>query len=147
MSGAEFQILSCRPKIPEKPALIKTQVETAATSRMFKPLRQYGRTICFADGWFGSEREGRKNSPISFIEKTGNPFLWRRSAAYRSSSGIKPRNFDSDRAAYQELVNIHDHRPLVLVPESAREWMRQDIGGKEATEIAADGSVLADHFT
>lgn len=31
--------------------------------------------------------------------------------------------------------------------EVAREWMRQDIGGKEATEIAADGSVSAGHFT
>lgn len=29
---------------------------------------------------------------------------------------------------------------------AARGWMRQDIGGKEASEIAADGSVSADHF-
>lgn len=50
-------------------------------------------------------------------------------------------------AADQGLVDIHDRRPLVLVPEAAREWMRQDIGGKEATEIAADGLVSADHFT
>ncbi|MBL1597851.1 SOS response-associated peptidase, partial [Klebsiella pneumoniae] len=32
------------------------------------------------------------------------------------------------------------------VPEAAREWIRQDIGGKEAGEIAADGNVSADHF-
>ncbi len=44
------------------------------------------------------------------------------------------------------LVDIHDRRPLVLSPEVAREWMRQDIGGKEAEEIAADGSVPADKF-
>lgn len=44
------------------------------------------------------------------------------------------------------LVNIHDRRPLVLSPEAAREWMRQDLGGKEAEEIAADGAVLADQF-
>ena len=25
--------------------------------------------------------------------------------------------------------------------------MRQDVGGKEASEIASDGSVSADHFT
>lgn len=49
-------------------------------------------------------------------------------------------------ATDQGLVDIHDRRPLVLVPEVAREWMRQDIGGKEAGEIAADGSVSADHF-
>lgn len=49
-------------------------------------------------------------------------------------------------AADQGLVDIHDRRPLVLVPEAAREWMRQDIGGKEAGEIAAEGPVSADHF-
>lgn len=30
---------------------------------------------------------------------------------------------------------------------AAREWMRQDVGGKEAEEIIADGALLADHFT
>ncbi len=49
--------------------------------------------------------------------------------------------------ADQGLVDIHDRRPLVLVPEAAREWMRQNIGGKEAEEIVADGSVSANHFT
>jgi putative SOS response-associated peptidase YedK len=30
-------------------------------------------------------------------------------------------------AADQGLVDIHDRRPLVLTPEAAREWMRQDL--------------------
>ncbi|HBT6955312.1 TPA: SOS response-associated peptidase, partial [Klebsiella pneumoniae] len=30
--------------------------------------------------------------------------------------------------------------------EAAREWMRQDVGGKEAEEIIADGALSADHF-
>ena len=50
-------------------------------------------------------------------------------------------------AADQGLVDIHDRRPLALVPEAAGEWMHQDIGGKEAEEIAVDGAVSADHFT
>lgn len=49
-------------------------------------------------------------------------------------------------AADKGLVDIHDRRPLVLSPEAAREWMHQDIGGKEAEEIASDGSVPADKF-
>jgi putative SOS response-associated peptidase YedK len=49
-------------------------------------------------------------------------------------------------AADKGLVDIHDRHPLVLSPEAAREWMRQDVGGKGAEEIAADGSVLADKF-
>lgn len=44
------------------------------------------------------------------------------------------------------LVDIHDRRPLVLSPEAAREWLRQDVGGKEAEDIVADGSVPADKF-
>ena len=36
----------------DKAPLINARVETAATSRMFKPLWQHGRAICFADGWF-----------------------------------------------------------------------------------------------
>lgn len=35
----------------------------------------------------------------------------------------------------------------MLVLEAAREWMRQDVGGKEAEEIIADVAVSADHFT
>lgn len=49
-------------------------------------------------------------------------------------------------AADKGLVDIHDRRPLVLSPEAACEWMRQNIGGKEAEEIAADGAVPADKF-
>jgi len=49
-------------------------------------------------------------------------------------------------AADKGLVEIHDRRPLVLSPEAAREWMRQDVGGKEAEEIATNGSVPADKF-
>ncbi len=49
-------------------------------------------------------------------------------------------------AADQGLVDIHDRRPLVLSTEAAREWMRQDIGGKKAEEIAVDGAIPADKF-
>ncbi len=49
-------------------------------------------------------------------------------------------------AADKGLIDIHDRRPLVMTPEAAREWMRQDIGGKEAEEIAADGALPADIF-
>ena len=50
-------------------------------------------------------------------------------------------------AADRGLVDIHDRRPLVLTPEAAREWMRQDLTGAEAAEIARVGSVSADDFT
>lgn len=49
-------------------------------------------------------------------------------------------------AAEKGLVDIHDRRPLVLSLEAAREWMRQDLGGKAAEEVIADGTVPADKF-
>lgn len=49
-------------------------------------------------------------------------------------------------AADKRRVDIHDRRPLVLPPKAARAWIRQDAEGKEASVIAADGSVPADKF-
>lgn len=59
----------------DKPPLINARVETAATSRMFKPLWQHGRVICFADGWFEWKKEGDKNSLILSIALMDNLFL------------------------------------------------------------------------
>lgn len=50
-------------------------------------------------------------------------------------------------ATDKDLVDIHDHRPLVLSPDAAREWMRQGISGKEVEEIITDGAVSTDKFT
>lgn len=40
------------PEWWNKPALINARSETAAGSRMFRPLWEHGRAIVFADGWF-----------------------------------------------------------------------------------------------
>jgi putative SOS response-associated peptidase YedK len=131
----------------DKPALINARVETAATSRMFKPLWQHGRAICFADGWFEWKREGDKKQPY-FIHRKWQAHFYGSDRQRTFERGDEAEGFlIVTAAADQGLVDIHDRRPLVLVPEAAREWMRQDIGGKEAGEIATDGSVTADHFT
>lgn len=132
----------------DKPALINARVETAATSRMFKPLWQHGRAICFADGWYEWKREGDKKQPYFIHRKDGQPIFMAAIGSVPFERGDESEGFlIVTAAADQGLVDIHDRRPLVLVPEAAREWMRQDIGGKEAGEIATDGSVSADHFT
>lgn len=59
----------------DKPPLINARVETAATSRMFKPLWQHGRVICFADGWFEWKKKATKNSLILSIAQMDNLFL------------------------------------------------------------------------
>jgi putative SOS response-associated peptidase YedK len=122
-------------------------VETAANSRMFKPLWQHGRAICFADGWFEWKREGDKKQPYFIHRADGQPIFMAAIGSVPLSAATKPKGFDSDRRSRSRAVDIHDRRPLVLSPEAAREWMRQDIGGKEAEEIAVDGAVPTDHFT
>lgn len=52
----------------DKAPLINARVETASTSRMFKPLWQHGRAICFADGWFEWKKDGDKKQPY-FIHR------------------------------------------------------------------------------
>ena len=77
----------------DKAPLINARVETAAISRMFKPLWQHGRAICFADGWFEWKKEGDKNSPTSFTGQMASPFSWRRSAVRHSSAAMKRKDF------------------------------------------------------
>lgn len=71
--------------------------------------------------------------------------------------GIRPRWWDkpllinarSETMADKGLVDIYDRQPLVVLPvlpEAAHEWMKQDLGGKEAAEIATDCVVPADKF-
>ncbi len=107
-------------------ALINARVETAATSRMFKPLWQHGRAICFADGWFEWKKEGDKKQPYFIHRADGQPI-------FMAAIGSTPfeRGDDAEgfllvtSAADKGLVDIHDRRPLVLSPEAAREWMRR----------------------
>lgn len=131
----------------DKSPLINARVETAATSRMFKPLWQHGRAICFADGWFEWKKEGDKKQPYFIHRADGQPIFMAAIGSTPFERGDDAEGFlIVTSAADKGLVDIHDRRPLVLSPEAAREWMRQDIGGKEAAEIAADGAVPADKF-
>jgi len=52
----------------DKPPLFNARSETASTSRMFKPLWQHGRAICFADGWYEWKKEGDIKQPY-FIHR------------------------------------------------------------------------------
>lgn len=132
----------------DKSPLINARVETAATSRMFKPLWQHGRAICFADGWFEWKKVGGKKQPYFIQRKDGQPIFMAAIGSTPFERGDSAEGFLLVTAAADRgLVDIHDRRPLVLTPEAAREWMRQDLTGAEAEEIARDGSVSADDFT
>ncbi len=115
---------------------------------MFKPLWQHGRAICFADGWFEWKKEGDKKQPYFIYRADGQPVFMAAIGSTPFERGEEAEGFlIVTAAADQGLVDIHDRRPLVLSPEAAQEWMRQEIGGKEASEIATNGCVPANQFT
>ncbi|HFZ8996698.1 TPA: SOS response-associated peptidase [Citrobacter freundii] len=131
----------------DKPPLINARVETAATSRMFKPLWQHGRAVCFADGWFEWKREGDKKQPFFIHRADGQPLFMAAIGSKPFERGDEAEGFLIVTAAADKgLVDIHDRRPLVLSAQAANAWLREDISAKEAQEIAAEGAVPAEDF-
>jgi putative SOS response-associated peptidase YedK len=63
------------PEWWNKPALINARSETAASSRMFRPLWEHGRAIVFADGWFEWKQQNGVKQPFFIYRKDGNPLL------------------------------------------------------------------------
>ncbi len=63
----------------DKPPLINARVETAATSRMFKPLWQHGRAIFFLPmAGLSGKKKATKSSLILSIVLMDNLFFWPR---------------------------------------------------------------------
>lgn len=135
------------PEWWHKPALINARSETAAGSRMFRPLWEHGRAIIFADGWYEWVQQNGVKQPFFIHRKDGNPLLL---------AAIGKRPFDSaddkegflivTAAADQGLLDIHDRRPVVLSPTAAREWLSERVTGEEAEQIAHEDSISAEDF-
>ncbi len=105
-----------------------------------------GRSALLMDGSNGKKKATRKQ-PYFIHRKDGKPIFMAAIGSTPFERGDEAEGFLIVTAAADKgLIDIHDRRPLVMTSEAAREWMRQDIGGKEAEEIAADGAVSADHF-
>ncbi len=97
----------------DKPPLINARVETAASSRMFKPLWEHGRAICFADGWFEWKRKEIQSSHTLSSVRMASQFM---AAIGRTpfERGDHAEGFlIVTAAADRGLVDIHDRRPLV----------------------------------
>lgn len=98
----------------DKPPLINARVETAASSRMFKPLWEHGRAICFADGWFEWKKEGNTKQPYFIQRKDGQPIFMAAIGRTPFERGDHAEGFlIVTAAADRGLVDIHDRRPLV----------------------------------
>lgn len=130
-----------------KPPLINTRVETAAASRMFKPLWQHGRAIVFADGWYEWVTKSGKKQPYYLYRQDGQPLFMAAIGRAPFEQGDEHEGFVIVTAAAEKgLLDIHDRRPLVLTAQAATRWLSQDVSGEEAEDIARQDSVPAEAF-
>ncbi|EOE6857743.1 SOS response-associated peptidase [Cronobacter dublinensis] len=130
-----------------KTPLINARVETAASSRMFKPLWQHGRAIVFADGWYEWKRDGDKKQPYFIHRADGEPLFF---------AAIGKAPFDADHehegfvivtaAADKGLIDIHDRRPVALTAEAALAWLSPETSDARAGELAHDAALGPDAF-
>ncbi|EAW0773071.1 DNA breaking-rejoining protein [Salmonella enterica] len=136
------------PEWWNKPALINARSETAAGSRMFRPLWEHGRAIVFADGWFEWKQQNVVKQPFFIYRKDGNPLLLAAIGKPPFENGNDLEGFLIVTAAADEgLLDIHDRRPLVYSPAAARKWLSENTTSKEAEDIAREGSLSAEDFT
>lgn len=136
------------PEWWHKSALINARSETAAGSRMFRPLWEHGRAIVFADGWYEWVQQNGVKQPFFIHRKDGNPLLLAAIGKRPFESGNEQEGFIIVTAAADKgLLDIHDRRPVVFTPAAARNWLTESASGKEAADIIRDGSLAADDFT
>ncbi|RXJ10719.1 DNA breaking-rejoining protein [Lelliottia nimipressuralis] len=115
---------------------------------MFRPLWEHGRAIVFSDGWFEWVQQNGVNQPFFIHRKDGYPLLLAAIRKRPFENGNDQEGFLIVTAAADEgLLNIHDRRPLVFSPNTARKWLRENTAGKEAEDIAREGSLSSEDFT
>jgi putative SOS response-associated peptidase YedK len=127
------------PEWWDKQPLINARGETAASSRMFKPLWNHGRAVVFADGWFEWVKEEERKQPYFIYHKTHEPLFF---AAIGKAPYDEPHGHEGfmivTSASNKGMVDIHDRRPLVLKASAVREWLNGDTTPERSREIAQD---------
>lgn len=135
------------PEWWDKQPLINARVETAASSRMFKPLWNHGRAVVPADGWYEWKRSGSKKQPYFIHHKSHEPLFF-------AAIGKNPFNGQHGHEGFlivtassnEGMVDIHDRRPLVLSADAVREWLSPDTSSEEAELIAKKAALPESSF-
>lgn len=120
---------------PRQP-VINARSETAASGKMFKSLWQNGRAVIPADGWYEWAKTQAGKQPYFIYHKSRQPLFF-------AAIGKAPFDRDHGKEGFviitagsnEGMVDIHDRRPVVLNPESVREWLSEDTSSRRAEEI------------
>ncbi|CAI1574529.1 Uncharacterised ACR, COG2135 [Serratia proteamaculans] len=132
--------------------VINARVETAATSRMFKPLWNHGRALVMADGWYEwkkDKHDAKIKQPYFIYHESKFPIFFAAISRHHPDEKDPP---DDDgfvivtSSSDSGLLDIHDRRPVVLPPAAAREWMDPSTSSERAEELAKEAATPPDDF-
>jgi len=127
----------------KRPPAINARGETAATGKFFKSIWKDGRCVIPADGWYEwvkDPADPKQKQPYYIHRRDKQPMYFAGIGQFRrdgsephAGDGFVIITADSD----QGMVDIHDRRPVVLSPETAANWLDQELATDEAEEIIA----------
>ncbi|UQY42707.1 SOS response-associated peptidase family protein [Erwinia sp. PK3-005] len=131
-----------------KAPLINARVETAAESKMFRPLWQHGRAVVMADGWYEWKREGDKKQPYYIYHRQRQPLFFAAIghapyARQQEKEGFVIITAASDRG----MVALHDRRPLVLEASAVSEWLHPATSAQRASELVEQAALDPQQFS
>lgn len=142
----------CWAKESGRPPLINARAESAAGSRMFKPLWNHGRALVMANGWYEWKKapgNAKIKQPYFIYHKNKKPIFLAAISRFHPDSLDAPEDdgFVIVTAASDKgLLDIHDRRPLVMTRKASVEWFLTDTSPERAEELANKGGIPADEF-
>lgn len=137
-----------RPEWWEKAQLINARSETAATGKMFSKLWRSGRAIVPADGWYEWKKSGSRKQPYYIHRSDDRPL-------FMAAIGHAP--FDTDHgqegfvivtaSSNQDLIDIHDRRPLVFDTDAALSWINGGTRLEDDVRLAEEHALPESAFS
>ncbi|MBG7007139.1 SOS response-associated peptidase [Pseudomonas aeruginosa] len=122
----------------DRAAPINARAEKVATSRFYNSAWRH-RALCPVSGWFEWVAEGGpRKQPFHIQHRDGSPILC---AAIGQFPGFDDEPGEQHgfviitADAEGGMVDIHDRRPVVLLPELAREWIDPATPPERAEQI------------
>ncbi len=129
------------------PPAINARVETVATGKFFRDIWKH-RALGWYE-WVKHPEDPRMKQPYFIKAKDDSPLFF--ASLCQVTQGLEQAEGDGftiiTAAADSGLLDIHDHRPVVLPPHLAAEWLDASTDPARALEIATAQSLDTDSFT